>query len=320
MSMDELFNKLKNDRLTPDDLRRLKSHINSSSNDELAQYLSEDTGDNACTDDDMLRRIKKRIDSRIDTDQLKARQIRRYRIALTAASILLPIFIIASAYLYFSGRDIPDGSSAMCSVSTAAGEISTVTLPDGTAVTLNGDSRLEFHADFSVKKRRQVTFHGETYFDVAKDADHPFEILAPEMTVEVLGTKFNIVAGDSGHPSSLTLESGKVALTATGSDEKVTLSPGERATLTPGSDKFSVDTAAIDGSTQWMAKELIFDDASPESIVAVIENHYGVKLNPAIKNKINENFSGTLPGGSLSETLETLSYIYGFDTSNPTVE
>ena len=291
--MDELFNKLKNDRLTPDDLRRLKSHINSSSNDELAQYLSEDTGDNACTDDDMLRRIKKRIDSRIDTDQLKARQIRRYRIALTAASILLPIFIIASAYLYFSGRDIPDGSSAMCSVSTAAGEISTVTLPDGTAVTLNGDSRLEFHADFSVKKRRQVTFHGEAYFDVA---------------------------GDSGHPSSLTLESGKVALTATGSDEKVTLSPGERATLTPGSDKFSVDTAAIDGSTQWMAKELIFDDASPESIVAVIENHYGVKLNPAIKNKINENFSGTLPGGSLSETLETLSYIYGFDTSNPTVE
>ena len=75
----------------------------------VAQYLSEDTGDNACTDDDMLRRIKKRIDSRIDTDQLKARQIRRYRIALTAASILLPIFIIASAYLYFSGRDIPDG-------------------------------------------------------------------------------------------------------------------------------------------------------------------------------------------------------------------
>ncbi len=318
--MDELFNKLKNDRLTPDELRRLRSHINSSSNDELARYLNESADNEAYTDDNTLKRIKKKIDCHIDADLIKAKQIRRYRIALAAASMLLPLFIIASAYLYFSSRNVTYEAPALCSVSTASGEISTVTLPDGTAVTLNGDSRLEFYADFNGKKRRQVNFYGEAYFDVAKDTDRPFEIIAPEMTVEVLGTKFNIIAGNTGCLSSLTLESGKVALTATGSDEKVTLSPGERATLTPGSDTFSIDTADIDGSIQWMTKELTFDDASPESIVAVIENHYGVKLNPAIKTKINENFSGTLPGENLSETLETLGYIYGFDTTNPTVE
>ena len=73
---------------------------------------------------------------------------------------------------------------------TRRGQQSVATLPDGSSIALNTDTRL----DVSVgSKRRLVNFiEGEALFTVARDEARPFIVDLGNARVEVLGTAFNI--------------------------------------------------------------------------------------------------------------------------------
>ena len=73
-------------------------------------------------------------------------------------------------------------------------EILDVTLPDGSLITLNRDSRLSYHMD---DNERNIQLEGEGYFQVEKDASRPFTVEIGNAYVEVLGTTFNLYSGDS---------------------------------------------------------------------------------------------------------------------------
>ncbi|NLJ01154.1 MAG: FecR domain-containing protein, partial [Bacteroidales bacterium] len=81
-------------------------------------------------------------------------------------------------------------------------------LSDGTRVYLNSESRLTFPSYFE-GETRQVELQGEAYFEVKKGGK-PFVILTPELTVEVLGTSFNINAYETNPYVNTTLVEGNV--------------------------------------------------------------------------------------------------------------
>jgi len=64
-------------------------------------------------------------------------------------------------------------------------------LPDGTWVWINSGSSLEYPTIFT-GKNREVTLNGEAYFEVAKDANHPFRVRADDQLVTDVGTSFNV--------------------------------------------------------------------------------------------------------------------------------
>ena len=66
-------------------------------------------------------------------------------------------------------------------------------LPDGTVVWLHPQASLSYPAVFT-NDRRNVTFSGEAFFEVAKDARRPFLIQSGPMQIRVLGTSFNVRA------------------------------------------------------------------------------------------------------------------------------
>ena len=68
-----------------------------------------------------------------------------------------------------------------------------VQLADGTQVWLNAASTLQYPASFNGSDRT-VTLTGEAYFEVAQDASKPFFVKVNGMTVQVLGTHFNVNA------------------------------------------------------------------------------------------------------------------------------
>ncbi len=73
---------------------------------------------------------------------------------------------------------------------TGVGQQATVTLSDGSVVTLNTDTRLRTR---SVKGRRLVHLdQGQAYFRVAKDPLHPFVVSAAGRTVTAVGTAFDV--------------------------------------------------------------------------------------------------------------------------------
>ena len=90
---------------------------------------------------------------------------RRIVAAMSSAAVLLAVI---TGYFSFSGRQ----SSVTL---LAEGDKAQYTLPDGTNVWLNKNSRLEYGSSFESGKRT-VKLLGEAFFDVAKDALHPFAV------------------------------------------------------------------------------------------------------------------------------------------------
>ena len=69
-----------------------------------------------------------------------------------------------------------------------------VVLPDGTKVWMNAASTLRYPTRFTGNERK-VFLNGEAYFEVVKNARMPFRVIVDtDMTVQVLGTHFNIKA------------------------------------------------------------------------------------------------------------------------------
>lgn len=93
---------------------------------------------------------------------------------------------------------------------TAVGERTTITLPDGSQVTLNTDTVLRTEA---VKGRRQLFLDkGQAFFKVAHDASRPFVVTAAGRTVTAVGTAFDVRVDDGRF--EVTLVEGKVRVDA----------------------------------------------------------------------------------------------------------
>ena len=73
---------------------------------------------------------------------------------------------------------------------TAAGEVDTVGLADGSSVTLNSATTIQI--SFNEQERHVAMLGGEAFFDVASEPDRPFVIDTGTQIIRVLGTKFNV--------------------------------------------------------------------------------------------------------------------------------
>jgi transmembrane sensor len=76
------------------------------------------------------------------------------------------------------------------SYSTAVGALESVTLPDGSQVTLSSDSRME--VSYSRGERRIDLQRGEAFFSVAKNPQRPFVVRTGKRRVTAVGTRFDV--------------------------------------------------------------------------------------------------------------------------------
>ncbi len=90
---------------------------------------------------------------------------------------------------------------------TAVGERRQLNLPDGSIVTLNTNTRVEF--SFNRNERTVFLEHGEGFFTVAKDEKRPFRVYAGSRVVEAVGTAFT-VQHTSGKDIEIMVTEGKV--------------------------------------------------------------------------------------------------------------
>ncbi|MDR3713226.1 MAG: DUF4974 domain-containing protein [Puia sp.] len=151
-----------------------------------------------------------------------------------AAGLLL---LISGAAFYFvraSGRLSRGGEAGSKILVTSAGFGMTklLVLSDGTKVKLNAGSRLTY-PEFFPDLKREVSLEGEAYFEVAKDTKAPFSVHAGKLTVDVLGTCFNLKAYEDDANFETTLISGKIQVLLDDYPEKnIVLSPHEKLTVT----------------------------------------------------------------------------------------
>ncbi|MDR2917996.1 MAG: FecR domain-containing protein [Tannerella sp.] len=108
------------------------------------------------------------------------------------------------------------------------GRRSSLLLADGTKIWVNSGTTVEFPNVFNEDKR-EIKVDGEIYIEVAKDAGKPFYVNTPELSVIVLGTRFNISSYKEDRFSNVALVEGKVEIAY--EHEKYTLYPDQLASV-----------------------------------------------------------------------------------------
>jgi len=149
-------------------------------------------------------------------------------------------------------------------------------LADGSRVFLNSESQLTFPSYFEGDTRR-VELIGEAYFEVKKE-DKPFVILTPELTVEVLGTSFNINAYETNPYVNTTLVEGNVRVHLAESQKVFQLKPEQNLRLNKLSDEVSVQQVNTDIYTAWVKGEFMFRNQPLPEIFAQLERWYDFKI------------------------------------------
>jgi transmembrane sensor len=157
---------------------------------------------------------------------------------------------------------------------TRTGEQQSVTLSDGTRVTLNTDSKLT--VDYRPGERRVKLERGEAMFEVAKNPNRPFIVAAAGEEVKALGTVF-VVRRDSARVA-VTLVEGKISVSAPERSQRrvlAVLGPGQRLTVRPEAGS-AIDHPKLEAITAWRRGQVMFDDSSLIDAAAEM-NRYGAR-------------------------------------------
>lgn len=224
-----------------------------------------------------------------------SRRLVLVRTFATAAAVALLCLSVWTAYLYMQ-------PVAMQTVSTLA-ETRTVSLPDGTSVTLNHYSTLTYPERFKTDNR-EVELNGEAYFEVSKDKKHPFIVQTEAVDVRVLGTQFNVDAYRDSPDVRTTLLTGSVAVSNKSNSEHMILKPNEIAIYNKVEKKLT--RKLLEDATDeisWRHGEFIFDDVPLRDIARELSNSFGTTIQITDSTLQNYRISARFRNG---EDLETI--------------
>ncbi len=191
-------------------------------------------------------------------------------------------------------------------------EIKQVTLSDGTKVWLNSNSQLSVNPDFN-KKSRMLELKGEAYFEVAKDQNKPFIIIAGNSRTEVLGTAFNIKE-KSREGVLLMVTEGVVSFSNSEITVEEKLIKGEQAILAVDQSEIKKDLIQDFNRFAWKTKMLNFRNSSLEHIAKSLSNYYQVEIEVSESIK-QEQVSIQFDQNQIDDALKILA-----ETTDITVE
>lgn len=233
-----------------------------------------------------------------DRSRLLRRKVFR-TLSMSAAACL----IIYVSFLAMEGRK--------ASVYAGIGEKLEKTLPDGSLVIMNSDTRLKFKRQLSTLPKREVWMQGEAFFKISRTNDaKPFIVHTEHFDVEVTGTQFNLNSGADS--SSILLTEGSVNLL---------MPDGRKIQMSPGT-YFSTDGSVPDvkmiqreapvivdkpaAVLSWLDKNLVFEDMPLSDVARQIELLYRVKVKFSSDNIAARRITGILPNENLDILLRAL--------------
>lgn len=212
--------------------------------------------------------------------------------------------------LQYTPEQAVAGAVQYNTISTAKGRQFTITLPDGTKVWLNASSSLRFPVAFNGTDRT-VEFMGEAYFEVAANAHQPFRVNVPDrITLEVLGTAFNINAYTNDRNSYTTLVNGGVKISPVGkANSSVVLKPGEQLQTTTNNFDI-ISNANVEKAIAWKNGLFNFDGVGLKDMMRQLERWYDLEV----------VYEGNVPDivffGEMSRKLKLSDVLNGLERSD----
>lgn len=184
-------------------------------------------------------------------------------------------------------------------VRTASGQLRTLTLPDGSRVTLNANSRLRYQPGGWGRFDRRVWLEGEAFFEIQKTTDRRrFVVHTDQTAVEVLGTQFDVLA--RRRRTHVVLLEGRVEL-RTPARPPLALTPGDWVQV--AEHRTTRRRVRPDAYRAWTEHRLVFEAVPLADVLQTLEDRYGYRIQLADPALGQRTYTGVLPalpdGGTL---------------------
>ena len=238
---------------------------------------------------------------------------------LTALAASLAIFLLAGVFLFDRTQTEParqspafaqlddarrdDGSTFR----TEIGQLSTLTMADGSVIELNADSLVR--VDYNDERRAVRLLRGQALFEVAHDSSRPFVVEAGGQRITALGTAFDVRLR-SGE-LQVTLIEGEVAVeSAEASDEAGSadvrrLRPGQQL-LAAADGSAIVRSANVEQAVSWRTGRVIFSDEPLGQVVEEINRYSRRKVVLGDPSLADLRVSGIFRAGSVNNFVTAL--------------
>ncbi|MFA5327466.1 MAG: FecR domain-containing protein [Prolixibacteraceae bacterium] len=223
-------------------------------------------------------KVESRIHSQMSTGKTNLRKIIYNPVFRLAAAVLVAAVLLVSGYEVFF---TPSATEKMLVISATDQVLNTFTLPDGTLVSLNSDTKVTYPKKFG-RNTREVSIEGEAFFEVKPNKNKPFIIHAGKAQIKVLGTSFNVNAYPQLKQVEVIVETGKVQVlnqvAETTRTNELILTPGDKGTLVFSSNSLLKTTNQDPNFLAWKTHNLIFKATSLSEVIENLEKVYKVKI------------------------------------------
>ncbi|MDR1585635.1 MAG: FecR domain-containing protein [Prevotellaceae bacterium] len=217
----------------------------------------------------------------------------RFRLYFSRVAAAAAVLLVFSGVSYWMGANrIKESLVAGVSVEAPRGSRTKLYLPDGTLVWLNAGSTITYTQDFGVKNRN-ITFEGEAYFEVTKNERNPFVVKTPDLSVHVLGTKFNFRNYADEDEACVTLLEGKVNVFGNLDEKKeYLLNPDQQVVYDKEAAKARITSVKAQNASAWTEGVIFFDEERLPDIVRELERLYNVNIELTDRQLHNYRFYG----------------------------
>jgi len=186
--------------------------------------------------------------------------------------------------------------------STGNGQKLEITLPDGSKVQLNADSKVSFPERF--RNSRDISLDGEAYFSVTKNGS-PFIVHTQNASVQVKGTKFNVNARN--RKTHVMVTEGAVLLKSANpsNNASVLLHAGQASMCL--NESAPVKPVQFKNKTiPWLNNIFVFENTPLKEISDELIRHYNINIKFADPSLETTTLTGEFGQQNLEEILKTI--------------
>lgn len=191
---------------------------------------------------------------------------------------------------------------------TGHGEQKTITLADGSVITLNSDSAIRFMPQGH--GRGVALLYGEAWFEVRHDASNPFHVLSGNGRITDVGTRFDVKY--LAHGTVVGVEDGivDVSVNASARQDRVRLTAGRGVSYSPDGLGGAQDIEVGDIAS-WRNGTVIFRQKPLSAVIAELNRYERSHLLLATLSNRDRPVSATFSVGPNSTALPALQEAFG---------
>ena len=244
--------------------------------------------------------------------EIKKNRFYKLNSAFKYAAIILIAFISGTLLKPLSSFEKNVKDIRYSEIKVPFGQMSQVTLSDGTKIYLNSGTTLRYPEQFALDNR-SVSINGEAYFEVAKMVNKPFIVNSSDLKIEVLGTSFNISAYQDDQETLVTLVEGKVNAQSLDGENIINLVPGQLAIKNKNNSNIAIRDVNTKFYKDWIEGRLFFDDEPLGQIANKLDRWFNVKITFDDERLKSHRFTGTIlknkPVDQIMQALQMLAPI-----------